>query len=459
MAKAKTVFICRNCGTEAAKWIGKCPSCGQWNTFNEEMVVKTSGVADAPFFSNENAIPVKLHEVDSKSQPRMDTQTGELNRVLGGGLVKGSVILIGGEPGIGKSTLALQVALAMSNYKVLYISGEESVQQISMRAERIGRQNENCYVLSEISLQRIFNHLQNLKPDIVIIDSIQTLQDEAMESSPGSISQIRECAGKMMKYAKETSTPVFLIGHITKDGTLAGPKILEHIVDTVLLFEGDQHYMYRILRASKNRFGATDELGIFEMMQDGLKEIQNPSEILINKSNEGLSGITTAATIDGIRPFLIEVQALVSTAAYGTPQRVSTGYDIRRLNMLLAVLERRAGFKLATRDVFLNLAGGLRVTDPALDLALIGAILSSAVDKPITKKMCFSAEVGLSGEIRPVTRIENRIREAGRLGFTSIMISGAYDKINMPGKEQVHVIKVNRVEEAVKKLFGGSKEN
>jgi DNA repair protein RadA/Sms len=458
MAKAKTVFICRNCGTEVAKWIGKCPSCGQWNTFNEEMVVKTSGVTETSFFSNENAIPVKLHEVDSKSQPRIDTQTGELNRVLGGGLVKGSVILIGGEPGIGKSTLALQVALAMSNYKVLYISGEESVQQISMRAERIGRHNDNCYVLSEISLQRIFNHLQNLKPDIVIIDSVQTLQDEALESSPGSISQIRECAGKMMKYAKETSTPVFLIGHITKDGTLAGPKILEHIVDTVLLFEGDQHYMYRILRASKNRFGATDELGIFEMLQDGLKEIQNPSEILINKSNEGLSGITTAATIDGIRPFLIEVQALVSTAAYGTPQRVSTGYDIRRLNMLLAVLERRAGFKLATRDVFLNLAGGLRVTDPALDLALIGAILSSAVDKAITKKMCFSAEVGLSGEIRPVTRIENRIREAGRLGFTSIMISGAYDKINMPGKEAVQVIKVNRVEEAVKKLFGAARE-
>jgi DNA repair protein RadA/Sms len=452
MAKAKTVFVCRNCGTEASKWIGKCPSCGQWNTFSEEAIIKTSGIADT-HFAQSPSVPVKLHEVDSKSQPRLDTQTGELNRVLGGGLVRGSVILIGGEPGIGKSTLALQVALAMSNYKVLYISGEESVQQISMRAERIGSKNENCYVLSEISLQQIFNHLQNLKPDILIIDSVQTLQDETLESSPGSISQIRECAGKLMKYAKETATPVFLIGHITKDGTLAGPKILEHIVDTVLLFEGDQHYLYRILRASKNRFGATAELGIFEMLNNGLKEVNNPSEVLINNNNEGLSGIATAATIDGIRPFLIEVQALVSTAAYGTPQRVSTGYDVRRLNMLLAVLERKAGFKIATRDVFLNLAGGLRVTDPALDLAVIAAVISSGVDKPITKKMCFTAEVGLSGEIRPVNRIENRIREAGRLGFTSIMISGAYEKINMPEKDKIKVIKVNRVEEALKKLF------
>jgi DNA repair protein RadA/Sms len=453
MAKAKTVFVCRNCGFEAAKWIGKCPSCAQWNSFSEESIVKTSGNTDTKFGTG-NAVPVKLHEVDSKSQPRLDTQTGELNRVLGGGLVPGSVILIGGEPGIGKSTLALQVALAMNKYKVLYISGEESVQQISMRAERIGRMNENCYVLGEISLQNIFTHLQNMKPDILIIDSVQTLQDESIESSPGSISQIRECAGKLMKFAKETSTPVFLIGHITKDGTLAGPKILEHIVDTVLLFEGDQHYMYRILRATKNRFGATAELGIFEMLNEGLREVENPSEVLINNSNEGLSGITTAATIDGIRPFLIEVQALVSTAAYGTPQRVSTGYDVRRLNMLLAVLERKAGFKLATRDVFLNLAGGLRVTDPALDLAVIGAVLSSGVDKSITKKMCFSAEVGLSGEIRPVTRIENRIREATRLGFTSIMISGAYERINLPPKEQIQVVKVNRVDEALKKLFG-----
>lgn len=451
MAKARTVFVCRNCGTEAPKWVGKCPSCGQWNTFIEEAVVKTSSVT-ANTFSIAPSIPVKLHEVDPKSQPRLDTQTGELNRVLGGGLVKGSVILIGGEPGIGKSTLALQVALAMSNFKVLYISGEESVQQISMRAERIGRKNENCYVLSEISLQAIMGHLVNLKPDILIIDSIQTLQDETLETSPGSISQIRECAAKLMKFAKETSTPVFLIGHITKDGTLAGPKILEHIVDVVLLFEGDQHYMYRILRASKNRFGATAELGIFEMLHDGLREVENPSEVLISKNNEGLSGIATAATMDGIRPFLIEVQALVSTAAYGTPQRVSTGYDVRRLNMLLAVLERKAGFKIATRDVFLNLAGGLRVTDPALDLAVIAAVLSSGVDRPLSRKLCFSAEVGLSGEIRPVTRIEARIREAGRLGFESIILSGAYDRL-VKSVEGITVIRVNRIEEVVQMLF------
>jgi DNA repair protein RadA/Sms len=451
MAKSKTVFFCRNCGTEAPKWIGKCPSCGEWNTFIEEVVSRN--VAKATHSGQVNQ-PVRIHEIDTSHQPRMDTGTGELNRVLGGGLVRGSVVLIGGEPGIGKSTLALQVALAMTQYKVLYISGEESTQQIRMRADRIGRGNENCYVLSEISLQQIFTHLEQIKPDILIIDSVQTLQDEQLESSPGSISQIRECAGKLMKYAKESATPVFLIGHITKDGTLAGPKILEHIVDTVLLFEGDQHYMYRILRASKNRFGATAELGIFEMLQDGLREVDNPSEVLINKNNEGLSGISTAATIDGIRPFMIEVQALVSTAAYGTPQRVSTGYDVRRLNMLLAVLERRAGFKLATRDVFLNLAGGLRVTDPALDLAVIGAVLSSGVDKAISKSMCFGAEVGLSGEIRPVNRIENRIREAGRLGFGSIMISGAYEKINLTGRNTIQVIKVNRVEEAVRKLFG-----
>jgi len=452
MAKTKIVFVCRSCGNESPKWLGKCPSCGEWNTYIEETVFKTSAVVTS--FQGSNTAPVRLREINPEAQPRLDTQTGELNRVLGGGLVRGSVVLIGGEPGIGKSTLALQVALAMDKYKVLYISGEESAQQIRMRADRIGRTNENCFVLSEISLQVIFSHLQQAKPDILIVDSIQTLQDESLESSPGSISQIRECAGKLMKFAKETSTPVFLIGHITKDGTLAGPKILEHIVDTVLLFEGDQHYLYRILRATKNRFGATAELGIFEMQDNGLKEVSNPSEVLINKNNEGLSGITTAATIDGIRPFLIEVQALVSTAAYGTPQRISTGYDVRRLNMLLAVLERRAGFKLATRDVFLNLAGGLRVTDPALDLAVIGAVLSSGVDKPVTKKLCLSAEVGLSGEIRPVNRIDTRIREAGRLGFTGIMISGAYEKVNIPANDTIKVIKVNRVEEAVRRLFG-----
>lgn len=452
MPKTKTVFVCRNCGTEAAKWIGKCPSCGQWNTFIEEVVTKTSAAGTFTFQANAS-VPVKLHEINSQAQQRINTQIGELNRVLGGGLVKGSVVLIGGEPGIGKSTLALQVALAMSDLQVLYISGEESPQQIKLRAERIGVDGSNCYILSEIVLQNIFTHLANVKPDVLIIDSIQTLQDETLESSPGSISQIRECAGKLMKFAKETATPVFLIGHITKDGTLAGPKILEHIVDTVLLFEGDQHYLYRILRATKNRFGATAELGIFEMLQQGLKEVLNPSEVLLNKNNDGLSGIAAGATIDGIRAFLIEVQALVSSAAYGTPQRVSTGYDVRRLNMLLAVLERKAGFKLATRDVFLNLAGGLRVTDPALDLAVISAILSSSLDRPLIKKMCFSAEVGLSGEIRPVNRIETRIKEAERLGFGMIMISGSYEKVNLAGNTKIEIIKVNRVEEAVKKLF------
>jgi DNA repair protein RadA/Sms len=457
MAKAKTVFICSNCGTEAPKWIGRCPSCGEWNTFTEEVVVKKRPGRDVAY-SSTGAAPVRLHEISRESHERIDTRTGELNRVLGGGLVPGSVVLIGGEPGIGKSTLALQMAMGMTDSTVLYVSGEESPRQIRMRADRIGRVHENCYILSEVSLQNLLTYLNQLKPGIVIVDSVQTLQDETLESSPGSISQIRECAAKLMKYAKETATPVFLIGHITKDGTLAGPKILEHIVDTVLLFEGDRHYLYRILRATKNRFGATDELGIFEMQHNGLKEVDNPSEVLINKNNEGLSGITTGVTIDGIRPFLIEVQALVSTAAYGTPQRVSTGYDVRRLNMLLAVLERRAGFKLSMRDVFLNLAGGLRVTDPALDLAIIGAVLSSNLDRAVTKKMCFSAEVGLSGEIRPVNRIESRIKEAGRLGFATVMISGAYDKISLHGIDNIRVIRVNRVEEAVKQVFSAKSQ-
>ena len=405
MAKSKTVFFCRNCGAEAPKWLGKCPDCGEWNTYVEE-VVRTKAPAEHHRDSEKNARPVALSEISSSEEERMDTGIGELNRVLGGGLVYGSVVLLGGEPGIGKSTLALQMALKLPNEKVLYVSGEESNRQIKIRAERIGLSNENCLFLSETSLDVLFSQIGQIHPSLVIIDSVQTLQDESIESSPGSISQVRECAVKLLRFAKESSTPVILIGHITKDGTLAGPKVLEHIVDTVLLFEGDHHYLYRILRSTKNRFGTTAELGIFEMQQSGLREVINPSEILINKNNDGLSGVAIGATIDGVRPFLIEVQALVSTAAYGMPQRIATGYDVRRLNMLLAVLEKRAGFKLATRDVFLNIAGGIRVDDPAIDLAVLASVLSSNEDIPVNMKSCFAAEVGLSGEIRSVNRIE-----------------------------------------------------
>jgi len=452
MAKSKTVFFCRNCGAEAPKWLGKCPDCGEWNTYVEE-VVRTKAPAEHHRDSEKNARPVALSEISSSEEERMDTGIGELNRVLGGGLVYGSVVLLGGEPGIGKSTLALQMALKLPNEKVLYVSGEESNRQIKIRAERIGLSNENCLFLSETSLDVLFSQIGQIHPSLVIIDSVQTLQDESIESSPGSISQVRECAVKLLRFAKESSTPVILIGHITKDGTLAGPKVLEHIVDTVLLFEGDHHYLYRILRSTKNRFGTTAELGIFEMQQSGLREVINPSEILINKNNDGLSGVAIGATIDGVRPFLIEVQALVSTAAYGMPQRIATGYDVRRLNMLLAVLEKRAGFKLATRDVFLNIAGGIRISDPGLDLAVIIAVLSSNFDRPVKKNICMSAEVGLSGEIRPVNRIEQRIREAEKLGFKTILISSGYENKLAEGKKGMSVIQVAKVEEALKYLF------
>ena len=452
MAKSKTVFFCRNCGAEAPKWLGKCPDCGEWNTFVEE-VVRTKAPAEHHRDSEKNTRPVKLSEISSSEEVRLDTGIGELNRVLGGGLVYGSVVLLGGEPGIGKSTLALQMALKLPKEKVLYVSGEESNRQIKIRAERIGLSNENCLFLSETSLDVLFNQIGQINPSLVIIDSVQTLQDESIESSPGSISQVRECAVKLLRFAKESSTPVILIGHITKDGTLAGPKVLEHIVDTVLLFEGDHHYLYRILRSTKNRFGTTAELGIFEMQQSGLREVLNPSEILINKNNDGLSGVAIGATIDGVRPFLIEVQALVSTAAYGMPQRIATGYDVRRLNMLLAVLEKRAGFKLATRDVFLNIAGGIRISDPGLDLAVIIAVLSSNFDRPVKKNICMSAEVGLSGEIRPVNRIEQRIREAEKLGFRTILISSGYENKLAEIKKSISVIQVAKVEEALKVLF------
>jgi DNA repair protein RadA/Sms len=452
MAKSKVVYFCRNCGAEAPKWLGKCPACGQWNTYVEE-VVRAKSPAEHRRDPEKSARPVSLSEISSAEEVRLDTGIGEFNRVLGGGLVYGSVVLLGGEPGIGKSTLALQMALNLPDQKILYVSGEESNRQIKIRAERIGLSNDSCLFLSETSLDAIFGQIDRIRPSLVIIDSVQTLQDESIDSSPGSISQVRECAVKMLRFAKESSTPVILIGHITKDGTLAGPKVLEHIVDTVLLFEGDHHYLYRILRSSKNRFGTTAELGIFEMRQSGLREVINPSEILINRNNEGLSGVAIGATIDGVRPFLIEVQALVSTAAYGMPQRIATGYDVRRLNMLLAVLEKRAGFKLATRDVFLNIAGGIRISDPGLDLAIIIAVLSSSFDRPVKKNICMSAEVGLSGEIRPVNRIEQRIREAEKLGFQTILISSGYGNKLPETIKDISVIPVAKVEEALKYLF------
>jgi DNA repair protein RadA/Sms len=455
MTKSKTVFFCRNCGAEAPKWLGKCPACGQWNTYVEE-VVRAKNPAEHRRDPEKSARPVRLSDISSADEVRLDTGIGEFNRVLGGGLVYGSVVLLGGEPGIGKSTLALQMALNLTHEKVLYVSGEESNRQIKIRAERIGLSNENCLFLSETSLDNLFGQIDQIRPSLVIIDSVQTLQDESIDSSPGSISQVRECAVKLLRFAKESSTPVILIGHITKDGTLAGPKVLEHIVDTVLLFEGDHHYLYRILRSSKNRFGTTAELGIFEMHQSGLREVLNPSEILINKNNDGLSGVAIGATIDGVRPFLIEVQALVSTAAYGMPQRIATGYDVRRLNMLLAVLEKRAGFKLATRDVFLNIAGGIRISDPGLDLAVIIAVLSSSFDRPVKKNICMSAEVGLSGEIRPVNRIEQRIREAEKLGFRTILISSGYSTKLPEAKKGISVIPVSKVEEALKYLFNSA---
>ncbi|MBN2275629.1 MAG: DNA repair protein RadA [Bacteroidales bacterium] len=456
MAKSKIVYYCRNCGAEAPKWLGRCPSCGQWNTYVEE-VVRTKTPSEHHSNRDKDSRPLKLTEISSAGEERLNTGIGEFNRVLGGGLVKGSVVLLGGEPGIGKSTLALQMALSLDGEQVLYVSGEESNRQIKIRAERLGLANENCYFLSETSLDAVFNQITNLRPGLIIIDSVQTLQDDSLDSSPGSISQVRECAARLLRLAKETSTPVILIGHITKDGTLAGPKVLEHIVDTVLIFEGDHHYVYRILRPVKNRFGTTAELGIFEMLQSGLREVVNPSEILINKNNEGLSGIAIGATIDGIRPFLIEVQALVSTAAYGMPQRIATGYDVRRLNMLLAVLEKRAGFKLATRDVFLNIAGGIKINDPGLDLAVIIAVLSSNFDKPVHKNICMSAEIGLSGEIRTVSRIEQRIREAAKLGYKKILISSGYEnKITIPEKN-ITIVSVSKVEEALKYLFASER--
>jgi len=450
--KSKSIYICQSCGSQSAKWIGKCPVCNEWNTYVEEVLVKDHSQHGSRPPLQKNA-PVPLTKISPDGEPRISLPINELNRVLGGGLVPGSVVLIGGEPGIGKSTLALQLALQLKNAKTLYVSGEESLSQIRFRAGRMDMQNESCFFLSETSLENILSHLQHTEPDLVIIDSIQTLYTERVESSPGSVSQVRECSNQLLRHAKENNLSVFLIGHINKEGALAGPKVLEHIVDTVLQFEGDHHHLYRILRTVKNRFGSTSELGIFEMQQDGLKEVLNPSEHLITQHDENLSGSAVGATIDGIRPFLIETQALVSSAVYGTPQRSGTGFDARRLNMLLAVLEKRAGFRLGASDVFLNIAGGIRVQDPALDLAVVTAILSSSLDVPVSKKICFSAEVGLSGEIRPVSRIDIRIREATRLRFEKVVIS-RYNARGLPKPEgNTEVIAINRIEDLVKKIF------
>jgi DNA repair protein RadA/Sms len=457
MIKNKTVFVCTQCGNDSPKWIGKCPVCGEWNSYVEEIISKQSPAQELPGLSNYETLkskPILLQEIKTGEEIRLDMADMELNRVLGGGLVPGSLILIGGEPGIGKSTLVLQTVLKLKPYKTLYVSGEESAKQLKLRAERLGPDNENLFILCETNLEQIFTHINNLKPELLIVDSIQTIFTERVESSPGSITQVRESSASLLKFAKETGTPVLLIGHINKEGSIAGPKVLEHIVDTVLQFEGDQHYMYRILRSIKNRFGSTAELGIYEMRQDGLREVNNPSELLLTQNHEGLSGVAIAATIEGIRPFLIETQALVSTAAYGTPQRSATGFDIRRMNMLLAVLEKRAGFKLAQKDVFLNIAGGLKVNDPAMDLSVISAILSSSLDIAIERETCMSGEVGLSGEIRPVNRIEQRILEAEKLGFKKIIIP----KNNLKGfdttKSNIQIVQVKKVEEAFRELFG-----
>ncbi|MCD7975668.1 MAG: DNA repair protein RadA [Tannerellaceae bacterium] len=456
MAKAKTVYVCSSCGADSPKWQGKCPNCGEWNTYVEELIKKdTSAKLSLPGLVNdEKAKPILLRDITAEEETRIDLQNEELNRVLGGGLVKGSLVLIGGEPGIGKSTLVLQTVLNLKGLRTLYVSGEESSRQLKLRADRLSNESSDCFILCETNLEQIFVQAQNVKPELMIIDSVQTIFTEMVESSPGSVSQVRECSAMILKYAKESGVPVLLIGHINKEGSIAGPKVLEHIVDTVLQFEGDQHYMYRILRSIKNRFGSTAELGIYEMRQEGLREVSNPSELLLTQNHEGLSGVAIAAAVEGIRPFLIETQALVSTAVYGTPQRSATGFDLRRMSMLLAVLEKRAGFKLVQKDVFLNIAGGLKVNDPAIDLAVISSVLSSSLDISIEQGTCMAGEVGLSGEIRPVNRIEQRIAEAEKLGFNRILIPHNNLKGFDMSKCKIRIIQVRKVEEAFRHLFG-----
>jgi len=452
--KIKSVFFCQECGAQSPKWIGKCPSCGSWNTYLEENVQVSSNKSATIVQNKERSKPKLLSGINLNEQIRIDTGNNEFNRVLGGGLVPGTIILLGGEPGIGKSTLALQIALRARNLKTLYISGEESEQQIKLRALRIDENSQNCLILNEHLLENVIFHAKEIMPDLLVIDSIQTMQIEKLDSSPGSVSQIRECTSELLKFAKTYSVPTLLIGHITKDGSLAGPKLLEHMVDTVLQFEGDRNHIYRIVRAIKNRFGSTSELGIFEMQQDGLREVSNPSELLLSHNDLDMSGVAISASVEGIRPFLIEVQALVSSAVYGTPQRSSTGFDLRRLNMLLAVLEKRAGFRLAQKDVFLNIAGGIKVDDPAIDLAVICAILSSDQDLSIDKTKCFAGEIGLSGEIRPVTRIEQRISEAEKLGFKEIFIS-KHNKIqSLQSKFKIKISLAAKVDEVFRAMFG-----
>ncbi len=469
MAKDKTMYVCSNCGYDSAKWLGKCPSCGEWSSFKEIKVAgKTStgtaknaamtlrhGTKSPHLHLGSQNKPLHLHDISAKDEPRIDTHDAEFNRVLGGGIVPGSIILLGGEPGIGKSTLTLQTVLSMSEQRILYVSGEESAHQIKMRAERLNPINpDTVFVLCETSLENIFEHVQEVRPELLVIDSIQTISTETVDSSPGSITQVRECAAALLRFAKTSGVPVILIGHINKEGSLAGPKILEHIVDTVIQFEGDQHYMYRILRSMKNRFGSTSELGIYEMRQNGLRQVANPSELLLTDDHDGLSGVAISSAIEGVRPFLVETQALVSSAAYGTPQRSATGFDQRRLNMLLAVLEKRVGFKLMQKDVFLNIAGGLRVTDMAMDLSVIAAVLSSNVDTPIESDWCMCGEVGLSGEVRPVSRVEQRIAEAEKLGFNHIILPSHNVKNINAKKYKIELHPVRKVEEALRCLFG-----
>lgn len=448
------MWYCSNCGNESPKWIGRCPGCGEWNTMIEERV-NVKGNKSASFERDSKAVPLPISQIETRQETRLHMPSEELNRVLGGGLVAGSIVLIGGEPGIGKSTLVLQNILSIRGKRILYVSGEESASQLKMRADRIGRLSDNCYIVCDTSLENILGHIKQVEPELVVVDSIQTIASDAIESSAGSVSQVRECAAQLLRYAKSSGTPVILIGHINKEGSIAGPKVLEHIVDAVLQFEGDRHYMYRILRSIKNRFGSTSELGIYEMVQRGLREVSNPSELLLSQSADDgeLSGMAIGVTLEGVRPFLIEAQALVSTAAYGTPQRSVTGFDSKRMNMLLAVLEKRVGFKLAQKDVFLNIAGGLKVNDPALDLSVICAILSSNVDMAVPRDVCMSGEVGLSGEIRPITRIEQRVLEAEKLGFSTILVP----KNNMKGFDtsrlKIKIVEVAKVEEAFRALF------